>query len=66
MLMKPETERTSIAPETQGMPAPGRRAYVRPRLEVFGDLRDLTLGGTPGSGDSGNPGMEDPPIPIGP
>lgn len=46
-----------------GMPAPKqphgqktqRKPYVRPQLYPFGDLRSLTLGGSPGVGDSGNP-----------
>jgi hypothetical protein len=29
-----------------------RRAYERPRLEVLGDYRDETMGGSPGIGDS--------------
>jgi hypothetical protein len=33
-------------------------AYVAPVLTLLGDVRDLTLGGSPGSGDSGNPGAE--------
>jgi hypothetical protein len=35
-----------------------REAYVAPVLTLLGDVRDLTLGGSPGSGDSGNPGAE--------
>jgi hypothetical protein len=33
--------------------------YRKPQLEVLGDLRTLTLGGSPGSGDSGGgkPGL---------
>lgn len=61
--MKPETEATAIGPAAEGAPAPRRRSYACPRLEVLGDIRDLTLGGTPGTGDSGNPGLEDPPLP---
>ena len=30
-----------------------RRPYVSPRLVELGDLRSLTLGGSPGAGDSG-------------
>lgn len=30
-----------------------RRPYISPRLVVLGDLRSLTLGGSPGFGDSG-------------
>ena len=35
-----------------------RDAYEAPVLTLLGDVRDLTLGGSPGSGDSGNPGAE--------
>ncbi len=31
-----------------------RRAYHAPRLELLGDLRGLTLGGSPGTADSAN------------
>jgi hypothetical protein len=30
-----------------------RRPYASPRLVELGDLRSLTLGGSPGAGDSG-------------
>jgi len=30
-----------------------RRPYMSPRLVDLGDLRSLTLGGSPGAGDSG-------------
>lgn len=30
-----------------------RRPYLSPRLVELGDLRSLTLGGSPGAGDSG-------------
>lgn len=38
-----------------GLPADvaSRRLYISPRLVVLGDLRSLTLGGSPGFGDSG-------------
>jgi hypothetical protein len=32
--------------------APVRRPYTPPILEEYGDVRDLTLGGSPGAGDS--------------
>ena len=35
-----------------------RDVYEVPTLVLLGDVRDLTLGGSPGSGDSGNPGAE--------
>ena len=38
-----------------------RRAYGPPRLTVFGNLRGITLGGSPGAGDSGM-SNEDPPM----
>jgi hypothetical protein len=31
------------------------KPYLKPRLEELGDLRNLTLGPTPGAGESGNP-----------
>jgi hypothetical protein len=33
--------------------AGSRRPYESPRLVELGDLRSLTLGGSPGAGDSG-------------
>lgn len=38
------------------VPVP-RRPYEAPRLVVFGDLRTLTLGPSPGIGESGNPAL---------
>jgi hypothetical protein len=35
--------------------ASGRRRYAKPALSSFGELRNVTLGGTPGGGDSGAP-----------
>jgi len=32
-----------------------RRRYRMPKLVRFGDIRDLTLGSSPGVGESGNP-----------
>ncbi len=31
-----------------------RRAYVAPAIARLGDVRELTLGGSPGVGDSGS------------
>jgi len=36
-----------------------RRTYCTPQLTVFGNLRGITLGGSPGTLDSGNGSMED-------
>ena len=35
-----------------------RDAYETPSLVFLGDVRDLTLGGSDGSGDSGDPGAQ--------
>jgi hypothetical protein len=37
-----------------------KKAYRRPRLTLWGDLRDVTLGPSPGVGESGAPGMFKP------
>jgi hypothetical protein len=39
-----------------------RRRYAKPRLEHYGDVRGLTMGGSPGIGDSG---IGDPHDPLG-
>ena len=43
----------------------GKRAprlpYGRPTLIEYGNLRGLTLGGSPGAGDSGSGGVKQPP-----
>ncbi len=33
-------------------PKPYHKPYYKPHLEILGDLRTLTLGGSPGTGDS--------------
>jgi len=37
---------------------PRRRPYVPPRLEVLGDIREITLGATFGVGDSTPPNTQ--------
>lgn len=44
-----ERKRFGAVPE----PTSARKGYRPPRLSVYGDLRTLTLGGSPGMGDSG-------------
>jgi hypothetical protein len=40
---------------------PSKTAYHAPALRVYGDIRDVTLGGTPGMGESGkNVGVKKP------
>ncbi len=34
------------------------QSYEPPKLTNLGDLREFTLGGSPGIGDSGNPGEQ--------
>ncbi len=46
--MEPKTRTEN--PESPQTPA--RRPYTPPVLEEYGDVRDLTLGGSPGAGDS--------------
>ncbi len=36
----------------------GRRDYAAPKLRSLGDIRDVTLGGSPGMGDTQNPMTE--------
>lgn len=47
--------------EAEGCPEAGRRPYLPPRLEVLGDLRDLTMGPSPGIGDSAGSQNRQPP-----
>jgi hypothetical protein len=42
---------------------PTQKIYAKPKLELWGDLRGLTLGGSPGSGESGAPQTHDNRIP---
>ena len=34
-----------------------KRPYLRPTLRCYGEIRDVTLGPSPGTGESGNPGV---------
>lgn len=49
--MLPTTDPKTPAPDT-------RERYIAPTLVCLGDVRELTLGGSPGSGDSGDPGAQ--------
>lgn len=44
----------------------GRRTYHPPVLSRYGDVRGLTLGGSPGFGDSGSGGGQENPFQGGP
>lgn len=37
-----------------------RRPYEKPRITILGDLHTITLAGSPGVGDSGNPLNQNP------
>jgi len=37
-----------------------KKAYFKPVLKPLGDIRDVTMGGSPGFGDSGGGGAEKP------
>lgn len=50
-----QTQGTKNAP-TDAVDA--RKSYVSPELKSLGDVRDLTLGGSDGTGDSGDPGAQ--------
>ncbi len=44
--------------------SPQRKPYRKPYLKNLGDLRTLTLGGSPGAGDSGSSTIRTPPVSI--
>jgi len=37
-----------------------KKDYKKPQLTALGDIRDVTMGGSPGTGDSGNAFVERP------
>ena len=37
-----------------------KTSYTKPELIPLGDIRDVTMGGSPGIGDSGSAGAEEP------
>ena len=41
-------------------PSNDKKQYVKPTLKPLGDIRDVTMGGSVGIGDSGNAGIEKP------
>jgi hypothetical protein len=47
---------TVSAAEAEAQATDPRAPYEAPRLTRLGDLRELTLGTSPGTGDSGAPG----------
>ena len=63
-----EPTRSTAAAAAQGEPtspasvaqAATKRPWVRPTLVRYGDLRDVIMGGSPGSLESNNPGVRFP------
>lgn len=51
----------AIHQPAQGKHTNSRKRYQKPQLKELGDLRTLTLGGSPGVGDSTNGGIQKPP-----
>lgn len=49
-MRRPQDSRGDLQPHGKR-----RHGYEAPRLEVLGDVRDVTLGATPGIGDSSSP-----------
>jgi hypothetical protein len=47
--------KTSVLDQAKLDKSQTRKPYVSPRLEKLGRFRDLTLGGSVGTGDSGSP-----------
>ena len=37
-----------------------KKNYIKPKLKNLGDIRDVTMGGSPGVGDSGAVGVQKP------
>ena len=57
--MEPMTiDEVKIPPKQEARDAAKTRLpYKKPQIVTFGDIRDVTLGMTPGIGDSGNPAL---------
>lgn len=49
MLMKRNNDASKVVREVK------KNIYRKPILKSYGDVRDVTLGGSPGAGDSGMP-----------
>ena len=57
-MLKPSNQPNRTEAEKSPTPdsPPAAPAWERPRLVVHGDLRQLTMGGSPGLNESGNEG----------
>ncbi len=51
-------EITDTKVSTQESLKSNKKDYKKPQLKSYGKLKDITLGGSPDTGDSGLPGIE--------
>jgi len=56
-LTKNVNEQLNISTKGNAQPKE-KKPYTRPRLDDYGRLQNVTLGGSPGLGDSGSSGTE--------
>ena len=54
-------KKTDLEIPPRQLPPQTKRPYSAPRLICYGDVRTMTMGGSPGLGDSGTEGIEKPP-----
>jgi len=57
--VKKEITETKVSVHKSGKP--NKNVYKKPEIKNYGKLKDITLGGSPGGADSGNPNVELPP-----
>ena len=57
--VKKEITKTKIT--SQKPTKTNKKEYKKPKITNYGKLKDLTLGGSPGISDSGNPDTQDLP-----
>ncbi len=55
-----ESNKLGFQPQLDLSLSESKRTYSPPHLVKYGDLRGLTLGGSPGIGDSGSPTSQKP------
>ncbi len=60
----PETEKPAPSVTSKISTGQQRKPYVSPELQRFGKIKEVTLGGSLGLGDSGAPTVQK--VPIGP
>ena len=55
-----DRRREDVPTTQQPQSAEPRPRWQKPQLQVYGDVRQLTMGPTPGVGESGGPGTFKP------